>query len=34
MSTAALKQLVVQKGLCSDVSKTRRPELLKLLESA
>jgi hypothetical protein len=34
MSTASLKQLVVQKGLCSDASKIRRPELLKLLESA
>jgi len=34
MSTATLKQLVVQKGLCSDAGKIRRPELLKMLESA
>ena len=34
MSTATLKQLVVQKGLSSEASKIRRPELLKMLESA
>jgi hypothetical protein len=34
MSTATLKQLVVQKGLSSEAGKIRRPELLKMLESA
>ena len=34
MTTSMLKQQVVQKGLRSDASKIKRPELLKLLESA
>ena len=34
MTVQALKTLVISKGLCSDSSKMKKPELLKLLESS
>ena len=34
MTVQALKALVISKGLCSDSSKMKKPELLKLLESS
>jgi hypothetical protein len=33
MSMTALKTLVISKGLCSDASKLKKPDLLKLLEN-
>ena len=33
MSLSALKTLVISKGLCSDASKLKKHELLKLLEN-
>lgn len=33
MSLSALKTLVISKGLCSDASKLKKPDLLKLLEN-
>ena len=34
MNVQSLKALVISKGLCSDSSKMKKPELLKLLESS
>lgn len=34
MTVQSLKALVISKGLCSDSSKMKKPELLKLLESS
>ena len=34
MTVQSLKTLVISKGLCSDSSKMKKPELLKLLESS
>jgi len=34
MTVQSLKTLVISKGLCSDSSKLKKPELLKLLESS
>jgi hypothetical protein len=33
MSLSALKTLVISKGLCSDTSKLKKHDLLKLLEN-
>jgi hypothetical protein len=33
MSMTALKTLVISKGLCSDASKLKKQDLLKLLEN-
>jgi hypothetical protein len=34
MSGSELKQLVITKGLSSDPSKKKKPELVKMLEAA
>jgi len=33
MNLGALKTLVITKGLCTDPSRMKKPELLKLLET-